>query len=144
MWHEYRESVSHLIYRVGRLLRFQAALFFKEQGLSISPEQWGLLLRIAEYDGQAMSDLVDKSLGDHPNVTRLVDGLEAMGFVKREPNPGDKRSFLVSCTDAGQRFIDDVMPELTERKAEFYDGLDQDDLAELKKLLAVVETNLEK
>ncbi len=35
------------------------------------------------------------------NVTGLVDGLEATGFVTREPHPTDRRATLVSLTERG-------------------------------------------
>lgn len=35
------------------------------------------------------------------NITGLVDGLEATGFVTREPHPTDRRATLVSFTKHG-------------------------------------------
>lgn len=37
------------------------------------------------------------------NITGLVDGLVATGFVTREPHPTDRRATLVSLTDHGAR-----------------------------------------
>src|SRR3954462_10454282 len=37
------------------------------------------------------------------NVTGLVDALEETGFVTREPHPTDRRTTLVSFTEAGAR-----------------------------------------
>lgn len=37
------------------------------------------------------------------NITRLVDGLAATGFVTREPHPTDRRATLVSFTARGSR-----------------------------------------
>jgi len=39
------------------------------------------------------------------NVTGLVDGLVATGFVTREPHPNDRRATLVSFTDHGASVI---------------------------------------
>jgi DNA-binding MarR family transcriptional regulator len=36
-----------------------------------------------------------------PNVTGLLDGLEAAGFVAREPHPSDRRATLVKLTRRG-------------------------------------------
>jgi DNA-binding MarR family transcriptional regulator len=137
------ETAGYLVYRVGRLLRYQAVRFFKEHGLEISPEQWEMLLRIAEFGAPAMGDLVDPAVGDYPNVTRIVAGLESMGFVARTPNPEDRRSFLVSLTDRGGRFVDDVYPPLAEAKEEFFRDLDRRDVTTLISLLKRLEANLE-
>ncbi|MGE4422577.1 MAG: MarR family winged helix-turn-helix transcriptional regulator [Pseudodesulfovibrio sp.] len=137
------ETAGYLIYRVGRLLRYQAVRFFKENGLEISPEQWEMLMKIAELGAPAMGDLVDPAVGDYPNVTRMVSGLESMGFAARTPNPEDRRSFLVSLTDRGERFLDDVYPSLTEAKEEFFRDLDRRDVTVLISLLKRLEANLE-
>lgn len=42
------------------------------------------------------------------NITGLVDGLVATGFVTREPHPDDRRATLVSFTERGAR-TGDVM-----------------------------------
>src|SRR5215207_5399466 len=39
------------------------------------------------------------------NVTGLVDGLVAGGFVTREPHPTDRRAVLVSLTEHGQTVV---------------------------------------
>jgi DNA-binding MarR family transcriptional regulator len=39
------------------------------------------------------------------NVTGLVDGLVAGGFVTREPHPTDRRAFLVSFTEPGAAVV---------------------------------------
>ena len=138
-----QETAGYLVYRVGRLLRFRAAQFFRSKGLDISPEQWSVLMTIAHKSRPALSDLADATMGDHPNVTRLVDGLTAMGLARRIPNPGDKRSSLVEITDKGESFIDDIWPDLLEAKAEYFDGMDQNEVTTFIRLLRLMQTNLE-
>jgi len=70
------ETAGYLIYRVGRLLRYHAGQFFREQGVSITPEQWSMLLQINERGKPALGDLVDPVMDDYPNVTRMAAGLE--------------------------------------------------------------------
>lgn len=144
MQYEFEETAGYLVYRVGRLLRFRAAQFFRERSMDISPEQWALLLQIAEKGQPVLSDLVDATINDHPNVTRLVAGLERTGYTQRAPNPDDRRSQLISITPAGEAFIQQVLPELISEKAEFFNGLDQNDVFIFIKSLKVILGNLEK
>ena len=54
--------------------------------------------------GPSTQSVLAEALGVSPrNVTGLVDGLVATGFVTREPHPTDRRATLVSFTDRGAR-----------------------------------------
>jgi len=43
-------------------------------------------------------------------MTGLIDTLERDGFVKREPDPVDRRMMSVRLTAAGERFLQDFLP----------------------------------
>ncbi|QJB58192.1 MarR family transcriptional regulator [Pseudodesulfovibrio sp. zrk46] len=141
--YELEETAGFLIYRVGRLLRFKAAQFFRERNLEITPEQWVLLLQIAEKEQPLISDLVDKTANDHPNVTRLLKGLSNQGYVSRTVNPEDRRCQHVSVSEAGQALIDEILIDLISEKAVYFEGLDQNDVATLNRILKIVLGNLE-
>ena len=143
MQYEVEETAGYLIYRVGRLLRLRAAQFFRAQGVSVTPEQWGLLLQIAERSDPAMGDLVDGTVNDHPNVSRMVTGLERLGYVTRVKGATDSRSRLASVTPAGRALIDRLLPDLLEEKIEYFRDLDQDDVTGLVQSLKKVMARLD-
>jgi DNA-binding MarR family transcriptional regulator len=43
-----------------------------------------------------------------PAVTRALDRLEALGFVRRRPDPADKRSIVAQRTVAGSVYLSDL------------------------------------
>jgi DNA-binding MarR family transcriptional regulator len=54
--------------------------------------------------GPSTQSVLAEALGVSPrNITGLVDGLAATGFVTREPHPTDRRATLVSFTARGTR-----------------------------------------
>lgn len=54
--------------------------------------------------GPSTQQTLARALGVTPrNVTGLVDGLVATGFVTREPHPSDRRAALVTFTEQGAR-----------------------------------------
>ena len=148
MQYEVEETAGYLIYRVGRLLRLRAAQFFRARGVSVTPEQWGLLLQIAERDDPAMGDLamgdlVDGTVNDHPNVSRMATGLERLGYVTRTRGAADGRSRVVSITPEGRALIDRLLPDLLEEKIEYFRDLDQEDVAGLVQSLKKVMARLD-
>ena len=52
-----------------------------------------------------------------PTMTRLVDGLERDGFVRRRPDPADARGVLVEATATGKRILDEGPPATRPRRS---------------------------
>ena len=136
------ESATYLIYRVGRLSRFQTSQFFKEAGVDISPEQWIILLRLFENDGQSQGALADKNFHDYPNITRMVDALEKRMLVKRTSDPEDRRKFLIHLTQEGRGLVEKFLPQVVEMKKKNFSGLAKEDRNSLMSILRKVENNL--
>ena len=76
-------------------------------------------------------------------ITSRLDRLERRGYVKRKPDPGDRRGVLVELTDAGRAVLDqavnanssgekDVLANLTKQEQKALAGL-------LKKVLSRLE-----
>jgi DNA-binding MarR family transcriptional regulator len=135
-------AVAYVIQRNSRLLRFHLAKFFQRVGAPISPEQWFLLFRLYERPGQAQSDLADRDLQDHPNITRLVDALEQRALVERTPDPDDRRRSLVSLTAAGQQLMESLLPQVVAERQRIFQGLSSTELETLVTLLHTIERNL--
>lgn len=140
--YEVSVTASDMISRVGRLLRFKAGVYLKQSGADVTPEQWGLLLKIAEREGLAQIELADPVLNDHPNITRMLDGLERRGLIKRVPAPNDRRSSLVYLEKEGKDLIDRILPGMVDEKGEFFRGFNEKDIDKLRILLGIIEQNI--
>jgi DNA-binding MarR family transcriptional regulator len=66
-----------------------------------------------------------------PTMTRLVDGLERDGLVKREPDPDDRRGVIVRATAKGVRTLTRGRARRVEVLAEQLRSLPRQDLATL-------------
>jgi DNA-binding MarR family transcriptional regulator len=68
------------------------------------PLSWyDVLLQLAEAPGHRlrMAELADRVLLSRSGLTRLIDRLQAEGFVRREPAPGDARGTFTVLTKPG-------------------------------------------
>ena len=92
--------------------------------------------------GATQASLADPLLKDHANITRMLDGLQRRGLIRRRPNPGDRRSFHIHLTDAGQELVDGLLPGVLEQKAHWFRGMDQAQLDQLVELLQLLEANI--
>lgn len=60
-------------------------------------------LEMTDHHRLKMSELADRVLLSRSGITRLVDRLEAKGWIKREACPYDKRCLYAHLTAEGQR-----------------------------------------
>lgn len=73
------------------------------QQFELSTARFDLLGNLAAHESLTAADLCKLLLCDKANVTRLLDGLEADGLVKRTPDKADGRRTRVTLTAAGRR-----------------------------------------
>lgn len=99
--------------------------------------QFGVLRAVAEagQDGIRLTDISNRLMVSCAHVTGLVDRLEAMGIVVREPHPSDRRALLAKLTPYGREVVDDVMPRHDARAKAIFSALSADERAELVRLL---------
>ncbi|MGG4491578.1 MarR family winged helix-turn-helix transcriptional regulator [Metabacillus idriensis] len=67
---------------------------------SVTYEQWQILCRLYEKDGQTQNQLALLNERDQASVSRLIDNMIKRGLVKRVPHESDKRTNLIFLTEA--------------------------------------------
>ena len=70
-------------------------------GLAINHTQYAALKRLAQCAPLAPGELAQALGHDAGAMTRVLDGLEEKGYLRREPNPDDRRCVRVIPTEAG-------------------------------------------
>ena len=96
-------NLARFRYAIRRFLRFSEEAA-REAGLT--PQHHQLLLGIAGFTGNGwatISELADFLQVRHHSVVGLIDRAEALGLVRREVNPGDRREVQVSLSPEGAR-----------------------------------------
>jgi DNA-binding MarR family transcriptional regulator len=79
--------------------------------------------------------LADRLVSDRPYVTLVIDDLVERGLVERTENPADRRSKLVTVTDAGRAVAAEAERILSTPPAALYE-LPPEDLAVLDRVAA--------
>lgn len=81
----------------------------------LSAVQAKLLLQLPADGAATMRTLASQLQYDASNLTGVVDHLEAMGAVRRQPHPQDRRVKRVELTDEGRRVRAAFWEKLTNR-----------------------------
>lgn len=95
------EDVADLLHAVSRQLRRRGQQFLRDDDLT--PAQ-GRALRVVLRAPVplTMSEIADALGIARRSATSVVDELLSAGLVERKPNPTDRRSVLISATEAGR------------------------------------------
>jgi DNA-binding MarR family transcriptional regulator len=109
--------------------------------LGITPGQ-ARALRILGHEDQPlrMAELADR-LGIVPrSATTVVDALESAGLAARRPDPTNRRSTLVTPTDAGRATLSRMAAARREAAEELFATLDTGQRDTLRDLLAALDS----
>jgi DNA-binding MarR family transcriptional regulator len=110
-------------------------------GLKVA--EWRLIAVLAETRGLTQQAIVERTVMDKVTVSRAVQGLVERRLAQREPNPKDARSHLVSLTGDGVALHAEVAPIALATERRLIEGLTASEVAELERLLILVERKSE-
>jgi DNA-binding MarR family transcriptional regulator len=95
------DRLIYLILTAQQTLRTHLNNALAASGVKATIAQSGILFLLKQKDGRTMTEL-SRILGiDNSTLTGLTDRLEKAGWVKRNANPGDRRSSHISITPEG-------------------------------------------
>ncbi|KAB2812414.1 MarR family transcriptional regulator [Pimelobacter simplex] len=121
------------------LLNRDMQLSFERDGLT---EARARLLWVLRGGPVTQRELADALAVTPRNVTGLVDGLVATGYVARAPHPTDRRAVLVTLTEAGSTLLTSMVEGYAEMHDVLFGGLSERQLRDLRRSLAIVNDRL--
>ncbi|HEX4215150.1 MAG TPA: MarR family transcriptional regulator [Candidatus Dormibacteraeota bacterium] len=140
-------SPAALVARVGR------ASLFLDRGIEVLLRRHGLnrpswdvlatLRRVGAPHRLTPTEIYRQVMRTSGVMTRRIDTLEAMGLVRRIPDPNDRRGVLVELLPAGLRLVDDVVGLHLENERRLLTALSAADQRILIGLLRKLLLNLE-
>jgi len=129
-----QEAFLNLWRTYDRLRALEDELF---TGFDLTPQLYNLLrlLKAARPEPVPTLALAERLVSRAPDVTRMLDKLEARGLVSRVRSTEDRRSVLVEVTDAGLALLARVAAPLRACHARQLGHLSADELERLTELL---------
>jgi MarR family transcriptional regulator, transcriptional regulator for hemolysin len=129
-----------LLHHVDRLLKKRFEQNSRESGLTRS--QWQVLSYLAQNEGINQARLAGLIEIEPITLGRIVDKLEAMGLIKRNPHPTDRRTWLLHLMPAARGRLEQVgeYSDLTRREA--LAGVSEADKQHLLNTLQTLKANL--
>ena len=101
-----------------------------------------LVMRAIEGEALTAAELARRSAISGPAVSQLLAGLAALGWLRREPDPADRRHHTLSLSPAGGAVYSSAHGLLHRRVGELLAGLPPPEADALGRLLGLVEATL--
>ena len=77
----------------------------QDDSLDLTPSQLSAMAVLLNSGDLLMGELAAQEKVKPPSMTRIVNSLEADGYVARRPDPRDHRQCLVALTDSGREVL---------------------------------------
>jgi len=138
----HESAIGYVIGRSCHIMRKAFRTTFGRAGHEITPEEWGLLNRLWERDGQRQAELADATIRDRTTVTRLLDGMVEKGLVRRETDPDDRRAVQTWLTPEGRALRRELIPLTEDLLRRALQSIPKRDLATTVKTLRRMQANL--
>ena len=106
--------------------------------LGVSPGESHMIAYLRSYAPAPVGELVRVFGMKQSTLTSMLDRLERDGLLRREVNPGDRRSFLVHVTDAGVALADRLDGVLNLLESEIRARVSDRDMEGFRAVMAAV------
>ena len=137
-----RNSMGTLIGRTSHAILNKLQKRFREEGYAITVEQWQLLINLNNCDDQLHQQLAENTFKEKSTVTRILDGLETKGLVKRVAGTADRRQKRIRITAKGRVLLDKLRPLAHDVQSRALHGLDSDGIRVCQDILLTIYGNV--
>ena len=135
-------TVARLLYETTRLWRDRYEQDLREQHPNLTGARCTVLVYLAQHEGTNQSALA-QFLDIRPStLVRLLDRLEAAGFVTRRPDPRDRRAHLLVLTAKAWPVVASICGLVARSYDDHRTGISKAEIGQLQALLRRIQLNL--
>lgn len=134
------KNLGFLVYEVSRLLRRNYDQ--RVQHLGLTQAQWRALAHILHNEGLNQITLAERLEIKPITISRLLDRMQAAGWVERKADPDDRRATRLYISQSAKPLLETLGQFAYETREQAMSGLDEEERGQLFSLLAKMKDNL--
>lgn len=114
-----RTAATHMLHAVFQMKAAIEGRVQDQAGLLLADNE--ALLNLAHADeALRMTDIAERLILSKGGTTKVIDRLEAKGFVQRSQDPSDRRALIVEITPEGIEMLAVIRPIVDEAIREYW------------------------
>ena len=127
---------AHLGYWLRRVSNSVSGGFAQSlQAKRISVAEWVLLRHLSDRNRATPGEMAEALTMTRSAISKIIDKLEAKGWIRSKINPEDNRGQLLSLTGAGRRIVPELAGVADQNDEKFFSCLDSEERTALRHLL---------
>ncbi|MBU7576805.1 MAG: MarR family transcriptional regulator [Flavihumibacter sp.] len=111
---------------------------------SITVDQLLVLQTMKDQPELTQQQIAAAVFKDFASITRIIDLLVRKGFLKRSDHPTDRRRFELTLTPEGNDLLEQVRPRILKNRRIALEGVEEEEMAIARKVLAKIVENCSK
>ena len=135
-------AIGFWINRVYQASRGEMYRAFGALDVDLTPEQWAVLIRVAERGGMSQTELSEATFRDAPTMSRIVVGMESRGLLERRDDPADARLRRLYLTREGRALERRLVPVVERIVVQMVQGIAEYALVTTRAVLRRMFANL--
>lgn len=110
--------------------------------MDLSPARASVLSILVFAGPRTPGELAEAEQVAAPTMTKLVNGLERDGYVRKRPSAADRRAVVISATPRAERALEEGRRRRIQLLQSLFVGLDDTEWAVLDRAAAIIESRL--
>jgi DNA-binding MarR family transcriptional regulator len=111
---DYDNVIGFLISQAADVLVKQLEAIFQAGDVSLTPREFAVLNRLAQFGELTQIELSELTYKDPPSTSRVVESLRRKQLVRRKTSKSDRRSTDISLTEKGREIRDRIAPQIAD------------------------------
>lgn len=136
------DTLGYRLNRATILLRLELRSRFAQLGHNIAAEEWAILNRLWEQDGQSQNELARLTIKDKTTISRLLANMERKNLIRREAGKKDSRVKEIYLSPTGKKLKGQLIPVAVALLKECTTAISDQDLKLSMRTLQQIEKNL--
>ena len=104
----------------------------------LSSIEWRVLATLYDSEPLSVTQLAHEVLAQQPTVTKLVQRMSELGWVRQRACADDQRRTMIEATARGARLVQPLLLRCQEHEVRLLKSLGASEVAALKKMLAKI------